>query len=134
MTIPEISESEGISPAYAAKLLRMLRQGGFVSSARGKTGGYTLARPASGIIVGEVLSALGGRMFGADFCESHTGQAQVCAHTSDCSIRTLWQRVQSAVDDVLGRTTLQDLLRTEKQMSGWLTTFPQLIRDTCPPE
>ena len=46
LTIPEISQAEGVSPAYAAKILRVLRKGGFVKAARGKEGGYTLARPA----------------------------------------------------------------------------------------
>jgi len=124
LTIPEISEAEGISPSYTAKLLRMLRRGGFVTSARGKAGGYSLARPASRVIVGEVLAALGGKMFEADFCEIHAGHAQVCAHTVDCSIRTLWQRVQIALDQVLGQTTLQDLLRDERQMTGWLANLP----------
>ena len=45
LTIPEISVAEGVSPAYAAKILRVLRKGGFVKAARGKDGGYTLARP-----------------------------------------------------------------------------------------
>jgi Rrf2 family protein len=119
LTIPEISEAEGISPAYAAKLLRILRQSGFIAAARGKAGGYSLARPADRIVVGEVLAALGGKMFDTDFCESHAGQAHVCAHTTDCSIRTLWRRVQVALDDVLGKTTLQDILRSPDQIPGW---------------
>jgi Rrf2 family iron-sulfur cluster assembly transcriptional regulator len=119
LTIPEIGDAEGISQAYAAKLLRTLRQAGFITSARGKAGGYSLARPAERIIVGEVLNALGGKMFDSHFCESHAGQSHVCSHTSDCSIRTLWRRVQGALDEVLGKTTLQDLLRTEEQMTGW---------------
>ena len=36
LTIPEISHAEGVSPAYAAKILRLLRKGGFVKAARGK--------------------------------------------------------------------------------------------------
>ncbi len=43
LTIPEISQAEGVSPAYAAKILRVLRKGGFVKAARGKDGGDTLA-------------------------------------------------------------------------------------------
>jgi Rrf2 family protein len=134
LTIPEISEAEGISQAYVAKLMRILRKGGFVRSARGKVGGYSLARPAGEIVVGEVLAALGGKMFETDFCESHSGQAKICAHSTDCSIRTLWRRVQVALDDVLGHTTLQDLLRSEHQMSGFLTTLagsaPDALRPT----
>jgi Rrf2 family iron-sulfur cluster assembly transcriptional regulator len=127
LTIPEISEAEGISSAYAAKLLRILRQGGFITSARGKAGGYSLARAANRIVLGEVMASLGGRMFEKDFCESHSGSAHVCAHTTDCSIRTLWRRVQGALDDVLGKTTLQDLLRTEEQMTGWFELGPSRI-------
>jgi Rrf2 family protein len=123
LTIPEISEAEGISQAYVAKLLRILRRGGFVKSARGNVGGYSLARPAGEIVVGEVLAALGGKMFETDFCESHSGTAKICAHSTDCSIRTLWRRVQVALDEVLGKTTLQDLLRSESQMTGFLTTL-----------
>ena len=119
VTIPEISEAEGISQAYAAKLLRTLRQAGFIASVRGKEGGYSLARPAEKIIVGEVLAALGGKMFDTAFCESHSGQSNVCAHTSDCSLRALWRKVQVALDEVLGKTTLHDLLRNEEQMTGW---------------
>lgn len=123
LTIPEISEAEGISQAYVAKLLRILRRGGFIRSVRGKVGGYSLSRPASQIVVGEVLAALGGKMFESDFCDSHSGTSHVCAHSTDCSIRTLWKRVQVALDEVLGRTTLQDLLRSETQMDGFLTTL-----------
>lgn len=123
LTIPEISEAEGISQAYAAKLLRILRKGGFIRSARGKVGGYSLARPANQIVVGEVLAVLGGKMFESDFCESHSGASHICAHSTDCSIRTLWRRVQVALDEVLGKTTLQDILRSESQMDGILTTL-----------
>ena len=122
LTIPEISQAEGISEAWAAKLLRTLRKSGFVKSVRGKVGGYSLARPADQIVVGDVLAALGGRMFDSDFCGSHAGQSNLCAHTTDCSVRSLWRTVQHALDQVLGKTTLQDLLRTEDEMSGWVST------------
>jgi len=32
LTIPEMSQAEGVSPAYAAKILRVLRKGGFVKA------------------------------------------------------------------------------------------------------
>ena len=129
LTIPAISHAEGVSEAYAGKLLRMLRLGGLVTAARG-TGGYSLARPASQIIIGDVMAVLGGRLFGADFCEVHSGQMEDCVRSVDCSLRVLWRTVQAAVDDVLGRTTLQDLLSNEQQMITWvkgLGTFASQI-------
>jgi len=79
LTIPEISHAEALSPAYTAKLLRMLRRGGFLASERGKSGGYTLARPADQIVIGDVIAVLGGRLFESkDFCHEHSGRIQIC--------------------------------------------------------
>jgi Rrf2 family iron-sulfur cluster assembly transcriptional regulator len=126
MTIPEISLGEGISKAYVAKLMRILRRGGFVTSSRGKIGGYMLARPANKIVVGDVLAELGGRLFEGNFCASHPGDSSICRHSTDCSIRTLWRSVQIAMDQVLGKTTLQDLLHSEDEvttLTGQLQPF-----------
>ena len=116
LTIPEISQSEGLSPAYVGKLMRILRMGGFVESSRGHAGGYSLARPADEIVVGDVLSGLGGQLFGPSFCEDHSGATDHCTHAVGCSIRSLWTTVQSVLDGVLGRITLMDLLREESQL------------------
>jgi Rrf2 family transcriptional regulator, iron-sulfur cluster assembly transcription factor len=115
LTIPEIGKAEGVSAAYVGKLLRILRLGGFVTAARG-TGGYSLARPASQIVLSEVMALLGGRLFEGDFCATHPGQMKTCVRLADCSARVLWRAVQAAVDDVLKRTTLQDLLFNEQEM------------------
>lgn len=115
LTIPEIGNAEGISHAYAAKLLRLLRLGGFVTAARG-TGGYALARPAGQIVLSDVMAVLGGRLFEGDFCAIHSGQVKTCVRLADCSARVLWRAVQAAVDDILQKTTLQDLLFDERQM------------------
>lgn len=124
LTIPEISHAEGVSPAYAAKILRVLRKGGFVKAARGKEGGYALARPAEAIVIGEVIDTLGGRLFESNFCESHAGQVPICTRSVDCSVRSLWRAVQVAVDHVLSRATLRDLLQNEEDMNSWVRTIP----------
>jgi Rrf2 family protein len=117
ITIPQISEREGISTFYAAKLLRLLRRTGFLKSARGAVGGYELARPADQIYVSEVLAALGGRLFDDSFCEQHAGHEATCSHSVDCSVRTLWRTVQIVVDQVLSKVTLKDLeAHDERQM------------------
>jgi Rrf2 family protein len=124
LTIPEISQAEGVSTAYAAKLLRELRKGGYVKAARGKEGGYTLARPADQIVIGDVVGLLGGRLFESDFCDSHSGQVAICTRSVDCSVRSLWRAVQVAVDQVLSKATLRDLLQNEEEMNSWVRTIP----------
>ena len=125
LTISEISQAEGISAHYVAKLMRMLRRGGLVKSTRGQVGGYTLARPADDIAISDALEVLGGRLFGPDFCGRHTGNGRECYHSVDCAIRVLWNTVQASVDAVLNKTTLHDLLRTENEMTSWVTIAPQ---------
>jgi Rrf2 family protein len=119
-TIPEISRAERLSVPNVAKLMRLLRLSGFVASSRGQAGGYTLARPAAQITVGEVLSALGGNLFGPGFCTRHAGLQPECTHDADCSLRSVWSVLQEAVEIVLGKTTLRDLLRSEQEMHAEL--------------
>ena len=118
-TIPEIAGAEGLSPHNAARYLATLRRSGLVVSERGQHGGYSLSRPASQIAVAEVVAALGGPLYDPTFCDHHTGAEETCSHTAvDCSIRGLWIRVQEAVDGVLSRTSLQDLLDTTRSLEA----------------
>ena len=68
VTIPEIAKREALTPAYVAKLMRVLRRVGLVKSTRGQKGGYRLAYPPDRMNLGMVLAALGGRLYSDDFC------------------------------------------------------------------
>jgi Rrf2 family protein len=118
--IAEIASREGLSPEYAAKLLRVLRQGGLVRSVRGAGGGYVLARPAEEISVSAAIAVLDGPLFDEAFCDSHTGRGAVCVHTTACSIRSLWRWMGAAMDRVLAQVTLADLARGEIQVTSQL--------------
>jgi Rrf2 family protein len=125
LTIPEISQLEGLSTAHVGKLLRVLRLGGFIDSARGQTGGYKLTRPADGIIIGDVLATLGGRLYEKGFCEIHAGVEMICTNSIDCSIRSLWRTIQSLLDSVLSKTTLKDLMGNEDQVTQLVTLLAE---------
>ncbi|MCB0571262.1 MAG: Rrf2 family transcriptional regulator [Phaeodactylibacter sp.] len=113
LSIPQLSDLEGMSGSYVAKLARTLRMAGFIQSTRGQKGGYVLSRPADEIRVNEVLSALGGALFDDGFCEGHSGAFRICTNSVDCSVRSLWRVVQRAVDQVLNQVTLADLQGSE---------------------
>jgi len=121
LTIPEISEQEGISAANAGKILRMLRLAGFIESARGQTGGYRLTRSPSQIPISEVLSALGGKLYESGFCDLHAGIENICTNSIDCSIRSLWKTIQTLLDGVLDKLSLQDLLGKEQEVEIFVT-------------
>jgi Rrf2 family transcriptional regulator, iron-sulfur cluster assembly transcription factor len=115
MSIPKISEAEGISSHYVAKLTRLLRLGGFINSTPGYKGGYVLAKPADEIVINQVLKTLGGPMFNNEFCGLHAGTLKLCTHSVDCSSRSLWQMIQFTIDQLLDKVTLYDLVNSEKE-------------------
>ena len=123
LTIPEISKAEGITTHNTAKILRALRLGGFLASSRGQIGGYTLSRPADEILVKDVLDSLGGKLFDDEFCSDHSGSAPICTHSIDCSIRSLWQMLQSAVDGVLKDFTIKDLVQGDENIVSQITNI-----------
>ena len=127
LTIPEISRSEGLSEHNAGKILRVLRLGGFLESARGQIGGYTLKRPPGQIFISEVLLFLGGRLYDDSFCDTHTGMSDICTNSIDCSVRSLWKMIQDAVDSVTRKLTLKDLMVNESLIFDLLNLNPKLI-------
>ena len=60
MQIKEIAAMTSISHGYLEQILSILRRAGLVTSIRGASGGYQLARRASEITVLEVIEALEG--------------------------------------------------------------------------
>lgn len=115
MSIPQLSEAEGMSSHYIAKLTRILRMEGFINSTPGYKGGYVLAKPANKIIINKLLKALGGSLFDTEFCGLHTGTLKLCTNSVDCSSRSLWQMIQFTVDQLLDKVTLHDLVNSEKK-------------------
>jgi len=123
-TIHEIAEAEGLSPDYAAKLLRELRRGGLVESTRGAAGGYRLAREPGAITAWDAISVLGGALFPEDFCACHPGRAERCVRSKDCALRAIWRAADQAVRTVLSRVTLADLVSSEAAMIARLRLVP----------
>lgn len=115
MSIPQLSEAEGLSSHYVAKLTRILRLEGFINSTPGYKGGYVLAKSAKKIIINKVLKAMGGALFDKEFCGFHAGTLKLCINSVDCSTRSLWQMIQFNIDQILDKVTLYDLVNSEKE-------------------
>ncbi len=123
LSIPQLSDVEGLSQPYVSKLTRILRMEGLINSTKGHVGGYILAKPAADITVNDVLKALGGRLFDEKFCDNHVGVVKLCTNSVDCSIRSLWKMVQSTVDNLLDKITLADLSNNEKETASTFQGF-----------
>lgn len=110
LTIVEISRLEGLTPSHVAKLMAIMRRDDLVNSTRGQLGGYTLSRDAKEITILQILDCLGGRFYTEGFCERHSGILAECAHETECLLRPLWTNIQAAVDSVVSRYTLADIV------------------------
>lgn len=128
LSIARLSELEGLSHSYMAKLTRNLRMAGFIESTPGPKGGYVLALPADQIVISKVLEALDGPLFDSGFCNSHSGDFQVCANSVNCSVRSLWRVVQVALDSVLDRVRLSDLMGSEAKADHVLQKILEAYR------
>ncbi|HMC87517.1 MAG TPA: Rrf2 family transcriptional regulator [Chitinophagaceae bacterium] len=126
LSIPQLSETEGLSSHYVAKLTRVLRMGGFINSTPGLKGGYVLAKPAKEIGIKQVLKVLGGVLFDQDFCGQHAGSLKLCTNSVDCSARSLWQMIQFTVDQLLDKITLHELSNPEKQSDKFLNQLLEM--------
>jgi Rrf2 family transcriptional regulator, iron-sulfur cluster assembly transcription factor len=133
MSIQALSTLEGLSPAYVAKLTRILRQAGYINSTPGNIGGYILAKPAKEININEVLKSLGGALFSKEFCNGFAGAMKLCTNSVDCSVRSLWQMIQFSVDQLLDKVSLEDLIGSEEKSDNLLTTL-LLQHQYTPPE
>jgi Rrf2 family protein len=121
-TLPEIATAEGLSVAYVAKMMAVLRDAEIVDSVRGRSGGYRLVKPAEEIGLGSLLLVLGEPLYDdPGYCERHPGISEDgCVHRGSCSLRGLWQTLETWMRGALDRITLADLVRNEGDASDLL--------------
>ena len=99
MRIREIAERQSIPERYLVQILLQLKGAGLVTSLRGASGGYRLARAPARISIRDVLHAIDGP---EDARRAFSGpEARALA--------SVWDEVRRAEQDVLGRTSLADV-------------------------
>ena len=106
----EIAKAQQLSPKYLDQLTIPLRRAGLLRSARGPSGGYTLARPAREITALDIVVAVEGPLDLLDCI----GNSVVCERIPACAARQLWARVGQAMSTVLSRATLADLRDSQR--------------------
>lgn len=113
LTIPEIGLLERLSVPYTGKLLMLLKKANLVAAARGRRGGYHLARPATEITLKNIFAALGDPVFGSSHCNRYgtgDGNGGNCVHENCCTVKTVWDSFHHLIDDYLEKLTLADLI------------------------
>lgn len=103
----EIAEVWNVPVKYLEQILKLLKDGGFVESQLGVGGGYRLSRPASLIVVGDVIRVLDGRLAPMG-CVSSIDY-DPCEFEEGCGLKVLWSRTRAAILGVLDQSTIADL-------------------------
>jgi len=111
LTLPEISTREGLSLAYATKLLMILKKAGLVKAVRGRRGGYVLSQSANLLKLKRILDSLGEPLYSPKkHCGHYTGELARCIHQHDCTVRNMWRGFNEMIGQVLEKMTLADLV------------------------
>lgn len=104
--LSQIADRQSLPLAYLEQIFVALRRAGLVESARGRSGGYKLARPASDITVGAVMRAV-------DEDTHFTRCADKdprCSRETPCLTHGLWQRLGQVTSSFFASVSLADVV------------------------
>ncbi|MFC3125775.1 Rrf2 family transcriptional regulator [Pseudoroseomonas globiformis] len=106
LSLTEIAQAQALSVAYLEQIFAKLRRAGIVESARGPGGGYRLARPLEGIMIGAVIDAVD-ESISATRCGA---DAAGCVAGQRCRTHDLWAELGQQIDLFLRGISLADVL------------------------
>ena len=118
--IKDIAARQGVSVKYLEKLVRELKDAGFVRSRRGPRGGHELNMPLEAISVGDIVRALEGDLSLVE-CSGSEG---FCARSAECLTRGVWMEAAKAMHEKLDAITLAALVAGRSGCAGAATPDP----------
>ncbi len=110
--IRKIAADQDISWRFLVQILLQLKGAGLVTSTRGTSGGYQLARRPEEITLWEVITTIEGTQEAAA-CESEGGESAAAT-----VLNHLWRQVAQAQQVILAKLTLADLVEQVEQVEG----------------
>lgn len=116
----DIATRQGIPESYLNQLLILMRRAGLIRSLRGPQGGHQLARPPGAISIAAIVAALDGPT--ASEGTNQPSEARGNDAATDLVVRAAWEQVSAAIDNALGRITL-DMLLEQRQRHDTAAMF-----------
>lgn len=109
----DIAKRQNISEKYLEQIVSVLQKAALVKSFKGARGGYMLQYPPKEYTVGYILKTVEGNMAPVD-CVGENGV--ICENIGTCVSHRLWQKLYSAINDVLEGITLADMLEWQSEL------------------
>ncbi|MDE6598283.1 MAG: Rrf2 family transcriptional regulator [Clostridia bacterium] len=106
ISLSDIAERQNESLKYLETSAKQLSAAGFVVSARGKQGGYKLARRAEEYTVAEILQSGEGSLAPVS-CLENGG----CENAEKCQTLPLFKELDEVIMNFLNSKTLKDLIK-----------------------
>lgn len=113
----EVAMACNASENHLAQVIHRLAQLGYLNTARGRTGGLQLGRPAHLIKVGDVIRTFES---GVPFTECMTGGEDTCPLVAACRLKCALARALEAFYSALDPLTLADLVDDNDGLSRLL--------------
>jgi Rrf2 family protein len=110
--LAQIAKRQDLSAKYLEQLIILLKGSGLIRSARGRRGGYMLARKPEDISVGEIVETLEGKLAVVD-CVT---DPELCYRSPECPTREIWVGMTDVLKNQLFSLTLQDILRKSEPL------------------
>lgn len=102
----EVAGGQGLPKKFLEAILGDLRRGGLVISSRGAAGGYSLARPASDITLGDIFRAVDGPL-----AEVHGLRPHETAYLGPAeALPIVWVALRASLRSVLDEVNLDALV------------------------
>ena len=118
--IREVVAEMGVPQTFASQILADLVRAGIATSKAGKDGGYRLSRPPEKIPLVEVVEAGEGPLR-AERCALGDGP---CRWDAVCPLHETWRAATDALRQVLGETTLADLVARDIEIEQGRSPLP----------
>lgn len=111
--LKDIAKRQNISEKYLEQIVSVLQKAALVKSFKGAHGGYMLQYPPKEYTVGYILKTVEGNMAPTD-CVGENGV--ICENMGTCASHRLWQKLYTAINDVLEGITLADMLEWQNEL------------------
>jgi Rrf2 family transcriptional regulator, iron-responsive regulator len=120
--VPDIARAYKLSELFLFKILQPLVEAGFVETARGRSGGVSLAMPAEKISVRDVVRITEGSFALAECFED---EASDCPLIDHCALNAALREALNAFFAVLESYSIADLVATRPNLRRLLSLEPQ---------
>ena len=119
MQIKQLCDQEKLPRKFLEQILLTLKAAGYISSRRGRDGGYELLKSADKIMIGPMLRAVDGPIAPLP-CLSRTAYRRCddCRSEASCELRIAFAKAYTDYLATLEHLSLADVMRQSDQASG----------------